>query len=124
MRRALILTLVLVGLASVSFAQGSASVSGRVLDPQEAALPGVRVELTNTATGETQAVTSNAEGIYSFIRVAPGDYTLAVGRSSPERRVIRVVLPLPEGPVTTRNSPLATVRETPSMTVRCRSPTV
>ena len=48
----------------------------------------------------------------------------SVGESSAPMMFSSVVLPLPEGPSTTVNSPGSTVRSTPSRAVTVLSPTV
>ena len=56
-------------------AQGATGrVIGRVADPSGAVLSGVKVALTNQATGVSRDVTTNDSGDYSFVSVAPGTY--------------------------------------------------
>lgn len=82
--RALLVTslIVLFGFCCVprSSAQTAATgiVLGTVTDPSGAAVPGAQVTLSNTSTGLTQTVTTNAQGGYLFPNVAPGTYSLAV----------------------------------------------
>lgn len=57
-----------------AFAQVS-SVSGKVLDPQGAVIPGVTVTMTS-ARGVERTATTNEVGFYQFLQVAPGTYTL------------------------------------------------
>jgi hypothetical protein len=47
---------------------------GRVTDPTEAVLAGVKVTLTNQATGVTRDVVTNGSGDYNFVEVVPGAY--------------------------------------------------
>jgi hypothetical protein len=72
--------LVLAGLGvREAAAQGStATISGRLSDPQGLALPGVSVIITNPATGETRQTVSNPEGRYQFTALSPGRYTLTL----------------------------------------------
>src|SRR4029453_5245188 len=54
-----------------------ARVQGRIVDTSQAALPGVMVKLTNTATGVTVDRVSDGEGRYLFDFVEPGTYTVS-----------------------------------------------
>ena len=59
-------------------AQTTASITGLVLDQNEAALPKARVTLTS---GERkQNVTTDASGAFRFDRLAPGEYEISVAR--------------------------------------------
>ena len=69
-----------------SFAQQStAEIRGRILDPQQAAVPGVTVRVTNQETGIFRETLSNTDGAYFIAALAPGSYTL-VARSRPSLR--------------------------------------
>ena len=57
-------------------AQGS-SISGRVVDPQGAAVPGAQVALSADA-GTPRSAVSASDGSFSFQGVAPGRYTVRV----------------------------------------------
>ena len=52
------------------------SLSGRVLDPSAAAVPGAHVTLTNTATNVRLTTDTNAEGHYTVPFLQPGTYSL------------------------------------------------
>lgn len=54
----------------------TASLSGRITDATDAVLPGATVTLTNVSTNQSRTVTTNEEGIYRFVGVPPGGYTL------------------------------------------------
>jgi len=69
-----------------AFAQVS-SVSGKVLDPQGAVIPGVTVTMTS-ARGTQRTVVSNEVGIYQFLQVPPGTYTLKAELSGFKTAVI------------------------------------
>jgi Carboxypeptidase regulatory-like domain/TonB dependent receptor len=65
-----------------AFAQGSAaSLSGRVLDESGAALPGVSVTVTNTATGVTRTTVTEADGTYRFPSLQAGTYDVVADLS-------------------------------------------
>src|SRR6476659_51521 len=54
----------------------SGSITGRVVDATGAALPGVTVTATNTRTGFTRSVVTDAEGRYTFPSVPIGPYNV------------------------------------------------
>src|SRR5262249_8075766 len=54
------------------------SLSGRVLDPSGAAVPGAHLTLTNTATNLRLSTDTNAEGSYTIPYLQPGTYSLHV----------------------------------------------
>jgi len=62
------------------YAQSSASLTGTVLDPRGAALPGATVTVKGDA-GEPQKTTSDSQGKYAFANLAPGKYTVQVDAS-------------------------------------------
>jgi hypothetical protein len=75
-----------------SQAAASGSVTGFVLDPDKAAVPGATVTLT-PATGTARIVTSGGDGAYTFRNVPAGVYSLTVtmpGFSSFVRQGVRV----------------------------------
>jgi len=62
------------------FGQFSAGLQGTVLDSSGAAVPNATVTLVNTATLVTQATNSDANGVYRFVSLAPGHYTVKAVR--------------------------------------------
>jgi hypothetical protein len=58
--------------------QTSGNVNGRVLDQQQAAMPGVTVTGTNPATGYSRVATTDAEGVYHLTALPVGTYQLKV----------------------------------------------
>src|SRR5579859_2940102 len=56
----------------------TADLSGGVLDPQGAAIPGARVTVKKLDTGATRSTESDANGQYSFVGLTPGNYELSV----------------------------------------------
>ncbi len=65
---------------NISFAQSTGGrILGRVADPTGAVLSGVKITLTNTATGVARDATTNASGDYSVVEVQPGEYELEFG---------------------------------------------
>ncbi len=76
------LVLVLVGFATV-FAQATASgsLSGTVLDKNQAAIKGASVTATNKATGQTRTATTNDSGEYKIDLLPAGNYDIKVNAS-------------------------------------------
>ena len=52
------------------------SVAGTVKDPSGALVPGVKVTLTNTSTNAKLETTTNANGEFQFLQLAPATYGL------------------------------------------------
>jgi hypothetical protein len=64
------------------FAQNTAAtLSGTVTDASGAAISGADVTALSTQTGQTQTVTSNDSGIYTFTVLPPGLYTITITKS-------------------------------------------
>ena len=63
------------------WAQFSGSIQGTVQDPAGAVVPNAKVQLKNTETGVVTATTSDGEGNYRFVSLAPGSYQIAVDAS-------------------------------------------
>jgi hypothetical protein len=79
-RLAEVLVIFLLGLflsVAVCLGQGPAGgVNGTVTDPTGSVVPAVTVSLTNQGTGIVAVAATNASGVYDFVNVAPGIYTL------------------------------------------------
>src|SRR5581483_9426647 len=56
----------------------SGDVTGTVSDPQGRVVPNATVTLTNTGTQQSQNTTTNAEGVYRFSLLPPGQYSVKV----------------------------------------------
>jgi Carboxypeptidase regulatory-like domain/TonB dependent receptor len=82
--------------ASLLFAQseiGGATLNGTVTDPSGAVVAGASVKLSSDATGFTRATASNGAGLYNFVRVPVGSYTLEIsqpGFSSSKRQGVKL----------------------------------
>lgn len=61
--------------ASAQLTRGA--VSGTVRDSSGAVIGGVNVKLTNTATNEARTLTTDSNGLYRFVALEPGKYTLS-----------------------------------------------
>jgi hypothetical protein len=70
MRKLIVLTFVglfMLGVSSSAWAQGgTGALTGMVLDPSGAVVPGVKVTLTNSSTGATRTTNTSTAGIYRF----------------------------------------------------------
>jgi outer membrane receptor protein involved in Fe transport len=67
----------LLAAGTVSAQQTTATVTGRVVDTQGAALPGATVTAMNTETGFSRTVQTDGEGIYRISALPVGTYDLA-----------------------------------------------
>jgi Carboxypeptidase regulatory-like domain/TonB dependent receptor len=63
-------------LAVSTFAQYRAGIQGSVLDTQGDTINAATVTLTNKETNRIQTVTTDASGVYNFLSLAPGHYSL------------------------------------------------
>jgi len=80
---AVLLAVVLVNEPSLrAFAQGSASVSGRVADQTGAVIAEAEVDITDVETGGSQTTKTNGEGLYSFLALKPGRYVMNIRKES------------------------------------------
>jgi hypothetical protein len=67
-----------VACSALVFAQATATINGRVVDPADAVVPNAGVTVTNLATGVARESTTNAEGLYSVPALTPGNYSVKV----------------------------------------------
>src|SRR4030095_11788212 len=92
--RCLLLGLLLVAGSMPAFAQQTTgNISGRALDPQGGAMPGVSVPARSPQPGFTRAAATDAEGVYRLSALPVGNYDLTVelqGFSTMERKGIVV----------------------------------
>lgn len=72
--------LILVGCLSPTavIGQSSGSINGTIRDASAGTVPGAQVTLTNTDTSVVATRETNANGVYVFVNVAPGNYKLEV----------------------------------------------
>src|SRR6202453_1808726 len=61
------------------------SISGTVKDASGAAIAGAQVTLTSTATGAQETFTTDQNGLYTFVNVNPGEYTIDVDKTGFKR---------------------------------------
>jgi len=75
---------------AVTFAQSAnaGTVSGTVVDPSNAIVPGASINLVNTATLATRSTLSNKEGQFVFAFVDPGMYSVKVSKTGFKTTVV------------------------------------
>ena len=76
--RLLAVAILLAAWAATGRAQTQGGISGLVTDSSGAAIAGAEVTVTNTATRGTRKTTTNADGLYSFPSLPPGNYALKI----------------------------------------------
>jgi hypothetical protein len=69
------------GTSAVAQLAGKGALTGTVLDPTGAVVPGATITATNTATGISTTQTSSSAGDYSMSSLDPGVYTVVVKAS-------------------------------------------
>jgi hypothetical protein len=103
--------------------QTTGNITGRALDPQGAAMPGVTVTARNPETGFTRSAVSDAEGVYRLSALPIGTYDLTVqlsGFSTIERKAIVVSV----GQTVELNFDLTVAKVSESITVTGETPLV
>ncbi len=66
-------------MASTAFAQEArGTINGKVLDANQAAVPGASVKIMNTAMGTTVSAQTNDTGLYQALYLLPGTYRITV----------------------------------------------
>ena len=107
-----------------TFAQeNTAELRGRVVDTQDAGIPGVTIVITNQATGVYRQSVSTADGSYFITAITPGVYTLEAelsGFAKYSRQGIRLDL----GRTTTLEVELRPGAVTETITVTAETPLV
>lgn len=71
-----------------ALAQYRAGIQGSVLDPQGSAISGATVTLTNKETNREQKVTTDESGVYNFLSLAPGRYSLSAEATGFKRQTL------------------------------------
>ncbi|MBI1357893.1 MAG: carboxypeptidase regulatory-like domain-containing protein [Acidobacteria bacterium] len=92
MKKACLLT-TLCGLFAIqAFSQGSATISGVVVDPSGAVLPGARVVIAETGTGLSRELETGEDGRFVANALRPAQYTITTSITSFKTDVIQVTL--------------------------------
>ncbi|MEZ5427302.1 MAG: TonB-dependent receptor [Pyrinomonadaceae bacterium] len=79
---------------SAAFAQAQAStadLTGTVVDPNEAVVPGATVTVKNSSTGITRTVTANDSGEYQIFALPPGTYEVTATAPTFKKAIISEV---------------------------------
>lgn len=63
------------------FAQDRGTITGTVIDPTGAAVPDAQVTARNSSTGLTQTVRTNDDGLYTFLYLPVGTYTVVTEKA-------------------------------------------
>lgn len=74
--------------------QGLTGVTGKVIDPTGAVIPGVEITVTNTATGVSRSALTNETGNYTITQLPPGNYTVKAELAGFKAKVVNVPLPV------------------------------
>jgi Carboxypeptidase regulatory-like domain len=77
-RNLLCLGLAVVGATAVFGQTISSTILGTLADPGKALIPGAQLTLTERSTGESHTSQSNERGLFRFLELAPGQYSLRV----------------------------------------------
>jgi len=81
------LSMILMGVHSVSAQETRGSIRGTVSDPNKAAVPNALVTITDPSRGTKQTLTTNAEGLYQANYLIPGSYQIIVEASGFKKSV-------------------------------------
>jgi Carboxypeptidase regulatory-like domain/TonB-dependent Receptor Plug Domain len=95
-RRFLVIVLFVLSALATASAQQRGTISGRVVDPSDLALPGVTVTITNQGTGFERTIVTAENGAYLVANLDPGTYTVTAELSG-FAGLKRVDLVLPAG---------------------------
>ena len=88
-------TSILMLTSGLVLAQTTSTFNGRVLDQDDAVLPGVTITATNTNTGVVRTTVTNAEGQYLMPGLEPGTYGVKIeltGFQPSERRNVTLAI--------------------------------
>src|SRR5438270_9304372 len=58
--------------------QSTATLSGRIVDPNGAVIPGAKVKAKQTATGLERETQTNDEGFFTLTNLVPSDYEVTI----------------------------------------------
>src|SRR5437867_607082 len=81
--------------SSFSQTASTGALTGTTTDATPAVVPGVKLTLTNEATGEARSTISGESGSYSFLQLVPGSYRLDAaleGFKTTSRSALRIVV--------------------------------
>jgi outer membrane receptor protein involved in Fe transport len=84
----------------------TATLSGRVLDPNGAVVSGAQVRAAQVGTGVTRETTTNIEGLYVISSLSPGDYEIKIKAAGFSTRVSKSAVSLQVGQTVTLDAVL------------------
>ena len=88
-RKSLLLSVVFLATVAVAYCQiSTGTITGTVIDPSGAAIPGVQVIVVQTETNFESRATANSEGIYRAQSLLPGTYRLTFEAAGFKRLVL------------------------------------
>ncbi len=114
MSRLITICAVFLAFATLAFAQATARISGQVLDPSGTPVPEAAITLTNTATHTASQITSDANGNYTLMDLAPGTYSLRASKPGFESYDHSIVLQAGQTLTASINLALSAVQQTGS----------
>lgn len=98
---------------SASSQESRGKISGRVTDPNGAAVPGATVKITNLERSGTSTVTTNDSGLFDAPYLLPGSYQVLVEVSGFKKAVLdKVIVAINETSTLTITLDVGTVQET------------
>ncbi|MBM3774351.1 MAG: carboxypeptidase regulatory-like domain-containing protein, partial [Acidobacteria bacterium] len=75
-----------------AYGQRAAEISGSLVDSTGAALPGVQVDATHTATGVKRSTVTNEAGLYRFVELVVGSYRIEASKAGFKTHLTTVVV--------------------------------
>src|ERR1700747_1245897 len=94
----IVLVLILGNPAHSSAQSNTATLSGAVTDPQGLGVKSAKVTLVNKSTGAERTASTDENGRYTFVSLAPGTYKMTVDGRSGFRNFMAEALMLNVGP--------------------------
>jgi Carboxypeptidase regulatory-like domain len=94
--RYLVFIVLMCAFTVAAYAQYNGSIRGNVTDQTGALVPGAKVTLTNTDTGQQQVSISSNNGIYNFNALPPAHFSINVEKDGFKTKVLPQVQIIPE----------------------------
>lgn len=79
-------------LLEFSIVSPTGSISGAIKDPSGVMFPGVRLTVTNSATGASRTTVTDISGRFQFLQLEPADWSLSAEADGCKRSSIRVTV--------------------------------
>src|SRR6516162_9337833 len=121
LRRSVVLLSLIAGLVPIALPQAdTGTIEGSVTDPSGAAMPGVQVSITQTATNFHFTSATNKDGFFRVQSLQPGPYTVAF-ESPGFKRMVEADLTLRVGDVLPVNAMMQVGAVTDSVEVKAQA---